>query len=113
MLDFLDDFFRNTKFAFVAFGISVLAFIIGQIPTLWFGPDIGTSIGAFFGFTGIASFRTFIESKGWRTQAIVVVGLLTVVLSFIVPFEILQNLVVMLFAMAGITLTYAVKKKQT
>jgi len=95
--------FKNKSVTYLLFFIAVIAFAVGLIPGFLWDAAMGTSIAAMFGFGSIASLRTFIDEKGWKTYTFAVGGIIVAVLSALnyIPIDVQTSLIKFFLALSG------------
>lgn len=102
--------FDKPFFTYLGMGIAVAAMVLGVIEPDW--ANIAWTVAAVFGFGSVASLRTMIDSKGWKTYAIAVfmiVASLLQVAKVITP-ETFQALVVVFAPLTGLTVQQSLAK---
>ena len=96
----------------VAF-LTALFTIIAPETWTWFSPDIGWLIAGIFGSVGLAQFRLFLQTEGYKTWVLIVGQLVLSVLLATknITAEIYCELYALLMTLAGATMVQATVKK--
>ena len=110
----MPDWILNSKLltilATVVCGVVIIAFVLGYV-----GEGIMLTILGFVGFTGIATFRDWINSQGWKTYVVVglgFIGTIAMAVGWITLDAFIAILTLLGVGSAG-TLTVALKKAPT
>lgn len=102
--------FKTKILSIGIFLLALLVFIFGTIGIINY--DLALMISGFLGFSGIAAFRTYIESHGWKTYVLAVGGVISILfVSFgVLPADKLTLLITLFSSLAGITLVEGYSK---
>jgi len=99
--------------SYIGFAIAFFAVLSGVFG--WIDPAIVWSVAGVFGFTGVASLRSFLNVQGWKVAFVAIVGIVAGVLSWagLIELSHLQQLYSFLITLTGAALTHtAVKIKK-
>ncbi len=103
---------NSKKFAYVGFGIALLAAVTGVFG--WFPAEIVWGVAGIFGFGGYGALRSFVKSQGWKTYAVagfpIIFGVL--LLFNIIDIVIYQTLLGLAGTITGVTMTNGIDKAQ-
>jgi len=106
--------FLKTKMASIAlFILALVLFFAGTFQLS--NPDISYALSGLLGFSGIAAFRLYIESHGWKTYVVAVGGIISILLvKFgILPAGQFNNIMAFFLSLAGMTLAEGYSKTIT
>jgi hypothetical protein len=100
------------SYVFFAAGVVVVALNIAGI----IADNMMLVLLSFFGFSGVAALRQFIEAQGWKTYFAAAMGIVGVIASVLLPSvvspDVLQEWLLFWGLIAGIGFTHAIGKNQ-
>ena len=105
--------FNNPIFSYIGLGVACAAVVLGVIMPEW--AVVAWTVAGVLGYGSVASIRTFIDSKGWKTYAIFFVILVSAgleIFAVITP-ELFQALIVAFAPITGITLQQSLAKSSS
>jgi len=105
-------FLKDPKFAYVAFFLGAVFYGLGQVGII--DPTMAVAISGFFGFGGVTSLRSFIDSKGIKSYVIAIIGIVVALgLGFgVIPLDLADKILGVLGGLVGVTVTHGVVKSQ-
>ena len=96
--------------AYVGFAVGIVAMMAGVFG--WFDPAIAWGLAGIFGFGGVAALRQYLESKGWKTYALVAINVVLSVLlalNVITP-DVYAQLIAVFGGLTAVTVVQGVSK---
>lgn len=107
------NFSKSFYMTILLFVLSVIVLFMGNVIGI-IDESVANAISALFGFGGVASLRSFIKSKGWKTYflsaSVIVLSILTI--TNIIPKEFFDKSILFILSLSGIALTQAAKKQE-